>query len=199
MGVYWLSTINTTSLRSCPSKWQKSVLSLRSFKTIPMIANWNIAGWQKPTFEKVSNLRVIHVWPSCETLQHRAQGNINLLMGKYVRASNNIYRHPQNGAAQQNACFHWNKSVVEIQPHQSFSWNHAISHTSSTNQLTRLWPSHNDLYTPHVATCCPGEEVELSHPEDQRSWTDSKASSVESINHCLIREVNEACLSQHST
>ena len=51
---------------------------------------WNTARWQEPAFNKASDLRVIHLWSSCETLQHRSQGNINSLMAKYVQVWNHI-------------------------------------------------------------------------------------------------------------
>ena len=51
---------------------------------------WNTARWQEPAFDKTSDLGVIHLWSSCETLQHRAQGNINSLMVKYVQDWNRI-------------------------------------------------------------------------------------------------------------
>ena len=51
---------------------------------------WNTARWQEPAFDTASDLRVILLWSSCETPQHRAQGNINSLMVKYVQVWNRI-------------------------------------------------------------------------------------------------------------
>ena len=55
---------------------------------------WNTARWQEPAFDKASGLRVIHLWLWYETLQNRAQGNINSFMVKYVQVWNRIL--PQN-------------------------------------------------------------------------------------------------------
>ena len=40
---------------------------------------------KNPHLTQASDLTVIYIWSSCETVQHRAQGNINSLMVKYVQ------------------------------------------------------------------------------------------------------------------
>ena len=45
---------------------------------------WNTDRSQEPVFDKASNFRVIHVWSSYKTLQHRAHGNVNSFMVKHV-------------------------------------------------------------------------------------------------------------------
>ena len=50
---------------------------------------WNTARWQGPAFDKVSDLRVTHLWPSCETIQHRAQGSFNSFIFKYAQLNDN--------------------------------------------------------------------------------------------------------------
>ena len=51
---------------------------------------WNTARWQEPAFDKASDVGVIHLWLWYETLQNRAQGNINSLRVKYVQVWNRI-------------------------------------------------------------------------------------------------------------
>ena len=48
------------------------------------------ARWQEPALDKASDLRVIHISSSCETLQHHPQWNISLLMVRYIQVWNRI-------------------------------------------------------------------------------------------------------------
>ena len=50
---------------------------------------WNTDRFQEPAFDKASDLRVIHIWSSCEML-HRSQGSINSFKVKYVQVWNRI-------------------------------------------------------------------------------------------------------------
>ena len=55
---------------------------------------WNTVRWQEPAFDKASDIRVVHLSLWYETLQNRAQWNINSLVVKYVQIWNRIL--PQN-------------------------------------------------------------------------------------------------------
>ena len=83
-----LWTINTcSSMRSCPSEWLKPyILSLKCLYIISMVTNC-VKYNQMARTRIWQNFRSQNdpVWSSRETLQHRAQGNINLLIVKYVQ------------------------------------------------------------------------------------------------------------------
>ena len=82
----------STCVQSYPSEWlNSSILSVHCLYMISMFTNCKMQlDGPEPAFDKASDLRVIHLWSSCETFQHRAHGNINSLMVKYIEVWNRI-------------------------------------------------------------------------------------------------------------